>query len=992
MAYTTSSFKTRARTIDHLGREQIADCPTAISELWKNSYDAYATEVSLHLFDGDVDVAALLDNGHGMCRDEFETKWLTVGTESKTDNSVTPTEDRNRLDVRPKHGQKGIGRLSSASLGPLLLLISKRANSKYVVSLVDWRLFENPYLYLDDIRIPITELNHCRELIDELPLMFDTLMGNVWGDSDDKERNIRLLNAWEEFSLLEVEKGTSKNLTTKVKIESSLIKDIFTDRHFDKCKLWESELETGTAMFIADLQDDLKAQLSSIDSTAAEESIKSYRDNFFQTLSNFTDPYSFHDEKRNNRFDYSVTAWRGLVPEVILDNRKQFDLKNLQELEHIIEGEVDSEGYFSGRVKVFGEWIDDYIIKPAQVYKTRRDSAFGPFSLRFGTFEMQIGSTSLTDEQHAFFSEQAERYGGLRVYRDELRVMPYGRTDNDYFDIEYRRSKHAGRYFWANRRMFGRVAITGRNNPNLKDKAGREGFIENRASKLFKEIVEKILIDSAREHFGTVSEQRKPMLELIQEQKAELKAEADKNKLLTREKKRIRSAIKHNTKPLIQKINALNELKHSLENRIEINSIDEIHQFKIEVDKQTESMKAFSLSPVPPNLGRLEDDYRYYRKFEIEAKDIIQQLTQAINAYLVDSKQKTDYEKAMEVYRSKVASINSSINKNATRGREVLSQQKVEIENLIKYCREQYKTSVETILEDLKLEKVSLVRVLQVLDEEQAKVEVENSQKLMPYITALESTNEQIDLEGLAIHSMNESVRVREELIRLHSLAQLGIAVEIIGHELESLDLTVDFAFKSLFSSSMNSEQSKDLKRASDAHVALMDKLNFLSPLKLSGEKVVNKISGNDIYQYVLTYFKEQFEKNNIKLVATDEFKKICILDLASRIFPVFINLVNNSFYWVQNFEESQREIVFDFIGGQVVVADDGPGVEQDDISQLFTLFFTRRQRGGRGVGLYLSKQNLQASGHRIRYETRDNYKALSGANFAIEFKGVTHV
>ncbi len=40
------AFRTRARTIDHLGREQIADCPTAISELWKNSYDAYARNVA----------------------------------------------------------------------------------------------------------------------------------------------------------------------------------------------------------------------------------------------------------------------------------------------------------------------------------------------------------------------------------------------------------------------------------------------------------------------------------------------------------------------------------------------------------------------------------------------------------------------------------------------------------------------------------------------------------------------------------------------------------------------------------------------------------------------------------------------------------------------------------------------------------------------------------------------------------------------------------
>jgi hypothetical protein len=36
------SFQTAARTVDHLGREQIADTPTAISELWKNANDAYA--------------------------------------------------------------------------------------------------------------------------------------------------------------------------------------------------------------------------------------------------------------------------------------------------------------------------------------------------------------------------------------------------------------------------------------------------------------------------------------------------------------------------------------------------------------------------------------------------------------------------------------------------------------------------------------------------------------------------------------------------------------------------------------------------------------------------------------------------------------------------------------------------------------------------------------------------------------------------------------
>jgi hypothetical protein len=43
-------FMPRARTIEHLGRSQIADMPTAILELWKNGYDAYADNVSCDLY------------------------------------------------------------------------------------------------------------------------------------------------------------------------------------------------------------------------------------------------------------------------------------------------------------------------------------------------------------------------------------------------------------------------------------------------------------------------------------------------------------------------------------------------------------------------------------------------------------------------------------------------------------------------------------------------------------------------------------------------------------------------------------------------------------------------------------------------------------------------------------------------------------------------------------------------------------------------------
>ena len=193
----SATFQTRARTIDHLGREQIADCPTAISELWKNAYDAYARNVSLNIFDGIIPVATLVDDGHGMSIEDVVSKWLTVGTESKAINNDVPIKDKNGIDKsRVKQGQKGIGRLSCAALGSLMLLVSKKTDQSYVACLLDWRLFENPYLMLNDINIPITEFNIKEELPLILPDMFDALLSNVWGSGKDSLRDDRIENAW----------------------------------------------------------------------------------------------------------------------------------------------------------------------------------------------------------------------------------------------------------------------------------------------------------------------------------------------------------------------------------------------------------------------------------------------------------------------------------------------------------------------------------------------------------------------------------------------------------------------------------------------------------------------------------------------------------------------------------------------------------------------------------------------------------------------------
>ncbi|HFO7285460.1 TPA: ATP-binding protein, partial [Escherichia coli] len=67
-------------------------------------------------------------------------------------------------------------------------------------------------------------------------------------------------------------------------------------------------------------------------------------------------------------------------------------------------------------------------------------SGVGPFELQIGTFEFLSQNTSHTEREHSHFDLKAKKYAGLMIFRDSLRVLPYGRVDNDFFQIEERRS------------------------------------------------------------------------------------------------------------------------------------------------------------------------------------------------------------------------------------------------------------------------------------------------------------------------------------------------------------------------------------------------------------------------------------------------------------------------------------------------------------------------------------------------------------------------
>ena len=154
-----ATFKTRARTLDMLGRQQIAGIPTAISELFKNAHDAYADRVEIDYYRTDG-LFVLRDDGIGMTREEFTSRWLTIGTESKLNTAeLEPLQHDPDKKRRPMLGEKGIGRLAISTIGPQVLVLTRarRGNSlsDLTAAFVNWSLFECPGIDLEDIQVPI---------------------------------------------------------------------------------------------------------------------------------------------------------------------------------------------------------------------------------------------------------------------------------------------------------------------------------------------------------------------------------------------------------------------------------------------------------------------------------------------------------------------------------------------------------------------------------------------------------------------------------------------------------------------------------------------------------------------------------------------------------------------------------------------------------------------------------------------------------------------
>jgi hypothetical protein len=116
----------------------------------------------------------------------------------------------------------------------------------------------------------------------------------------------------------------------------------------------------------------------------------------------------------------------------------------------------------------------------------------GPIDFDIAIFEKETQIFNLVNIEKKSITDYLEANGGIRVYRDGIRVYDYGEKDNDWLGFDLKRiSKLSNRI--SNNIILGSVRINREHSLGLKEKTNREGFIENDAYKVFVDAVDYVL-------------------------------------------------------------------------------------------------------------------------------------------------------------------------------------------------------------------------------------------------------------------------------------------------------------------------------------------------------------------------------------------------------------------------------------------------------------------------------------------------------------------
>ena len=990
-----AKFRVRARTVDMLGRQQIAGIPTAISELFKNAHDAYARNVEVDYFRDDG-LFVLRDDGLGMTREDFEQRWLTLGTESKIGSAgLKPPPSDPGQPKRPILGEKGIGRLAIAIIGPQVLVLSRakingKPSNKTIAAYIHWGLFELPGLNLEDIAIPVREFRG----------------GTLPSGDDVREMVTEVASTLDQLAPLS-DRSRIKDIRTEM--DTFSVDPLECSEYLDEPSLSGSGCGTHFYILPADpiINDDIDNRRAANKATGFEKNLIG----FTNTMTPSHERPPIICRFRDYRDEGS--------PEELIGERTFFTPEEFKKVDHHILGRFDEYGQFRGQVGIYQTKPDDYVLNWSDA--DGQPTECGPFSLSFAYMQGSARDSLVPPEEHAHLRRKLDRHGGLYIYRDGIRVQPYGDSDYDWLDIERNRTLGASYYFYSYRRMLGVIELSQTENGKLTEKAGREGFRENRAYRQLRSILMNFFLQTAGDFFreegkyADVHIEKKSELNRKEEiRRKKAKQVRQRRMVLQNALQKVFAAIDER-RPELEAEECLSVMKRDVDKVLARNISDQQKALSLMRSEQQARERLHDLRgnltvtrPRGVGLSRsLANEWdAYSAHMERLDSEVFGPSETEIETYISDTAQKT------KVPLDDIARLNSAVSERGDEAVKTVRRLRSDVDTLTKNIattvREETRDSfraVSHIVDDVMADLERMQRATKRTDhlpEVRAKfverivsVYEPERDKLERLRDQLNQVNKLWEQDGYDSAELTEALE--EELDELKTrrdadleLAQIGMALNTISHEFDKTVGSLRDGLKRLKAWSDANPELSDLYddiRISFDH--LDEYLTLFTPLDRRLHRTRFDITGKEIHDFLSKLFQARLKRHNVVLTATKKFLKSSTSCYPSSLYPPFVNLMDNAIFWLQRNHDRPRRITLDADGGNLLVRDNGPGVSARDYKNIFAMNFSRKP-GGRGMGLPISRETLSQVGLRL---TLDLATGSGGAVFRISpdtSKGIT--
>lgn len=504
MSKLVKSLKVDARLISQLGEALIDSNKVALMELIKNSSDADATICKINIdtfFENEQGRGRIVieDNGSGMNDYIIENSFLKIASSFKNNyQKISPKYNR------IAQGNKGIGRLSLNKLGRSVKVTTKldtdfllenyksldlsngygndnidnilRDNhDKYYNFEINWEDFNSENVSIDDVSITIKH-EDCNDSIKFNGFNHGTKI-EIFGIKD--------IEYWNDNNVFELIKDEINQLfnpfiekessfLVKVKVDS---KPIFTNDILDEEKIRNTSFSYARFEFCSE-QKKINVRLK-----RNKHYIKKEIDKLIRTMENFNFTI-------NSEIDYQQQY------NLYSSNFAGIDLSSFQKLKDTIANyKCDISG-----LNLYDE-----------------DKLFLP-----GDFEGEIFAYDLSaSKDTAEIKKYIENFLGVKVYRNNFRILPYGSVDNDWLDMSGYNTRTES-IIYKKHTTTGYVRIDGLENLNkIKEMTNRQGIqLDNYGENfilLMKNIIYRIIAKMEKDFNDSL---RHPQEKILREKKS----------------------------------------------------------------------------------------------------------------------------------------------------------------------------------------------------------------------------------------------------------------------------------------------------------------------------------------------------------------------------------------------------------------------------------------------------------------------------------------